>query len=106
MIQHETSLFLVALAMFFLNIFDATFTMHHVTTYGMENELNPIMRSVLEEGLTYFFVTKMSLIGLCTVLLISLKKEKLFKIINGKQLLIGSTMGYALLIGYELSMIF
>lgn len=105
MTKHETSLFVVALAMFFLNMFDATFTMHHVMAYGMDNELNPVMRSVLEKGLTYFFVMKMTLIGLCIALLIQLKNEKLFKIISGKQLLVCGTMGYAILIGYELTML-
>ena len=105
MVKHETSLFVVALAMFFLNIFDAFFTMNHFQQYGMEAELNPVMGHMLERGMVYFFVVKMTLIGLGTTLLILLKHQKLFNMINGKQVLILGTMGYAFLIGYELSML-
>jgi hypothetical protein len=103
--QYPPLVFGVIIAVLSLCILDAFFTLHLIEQGAQE--VNPVMRHFLEHGPMVFLVTKYALTGSALVLLLINKNFYLWRSrLRADFFFIAILILYALLIGYELVLIF
>ncbi|MDH5324110.1 MAG: DUF5658 family protein [Gammaproteobacteria bacterium] len=98
-----TKVFALALVAMTLSITDAFFTT--ILLQNGSSELNPVLDVLLGHSLYAFLGVKFVLTGMSIGLLALHKHHRLFKLVNGTQLLWACVVGYVILISYEFSML-
>ena len=94
-----------AIVLFLLSCFDAFFTLYLLDRGGYE--LNPFMRAVLGYGRTHFMVVKYALTGFGVLVLLIHKNFYLWwKWLTVKRIVLLFVAMYAVLVAYELVLIF
>ena len=96
---HEPASFAIVLGILVFCFLDAFFTMYILSIGGIE--LNPFMRILLEKNYFVFFYVKLFLTASCLMILVAHKRFKLFRFLNGTNILYCTFIGYFLLIFYE-----
>jgi len=100
---HEPASFAVVFSILLFCFLDAFFTMYILSIGG--EELNPFMRILLEKDYYVFFYVKLFLTALCLMVLIAHRRFKLFRFLNGDNILYATFIGYFVLIFYEIRII-
>lgn len=74
---------LAAILLAILNILDAVFTAKGISEFGIEIEVNPIMRNLIQEyGIWCLYAFKAFFVGLLLVMLWKTPEEKLRRIVT------------------------
>ena len=102
---HEPQLFYVAVGGLLLCVADAFFTMTLLNFYG-SYELNPVMDYFIKQDILQFFFVKFGLTAFGIMFLVVHKNFRLFNRISGYQILYANLIIYAILVAYELFMLF
>lgn len=97
---YEPGLFYIAVGILLLCCTDATFTLHLLQRGA--SEANPFMAWLLEIDTQLFLVTKFALTAAGLVFLVAHKNFVVFNRLTVRHTLHGLLFGYALLIQYEL----
>ena len=100
---HDSKTFFLAFGACFLSILDACFTIL-LLSYG-GSELNPFMDYLIQKDMQLFFLTKLVITTLCVSMFVVYRNHSFFRFMRGYQFLVVTFIGYALLIGYELTLI-
>ena len=100
---HETRLGYLALLLMTLSIIDAFFTL--VLLENGSRELNPLLEFLLQVDTSLFLGVKFFITAMGIVFFVQHKHHKLFNLISCYQLLSVSVAVYAVLIGYEFTMV-
>ena len=100
---HEPWVIMVTVGVLLLSIFDSIFTLR-LLQMGSE-ELNPVMDYFIQRDTDLFFAAKFIMTATCVFFLVMHKKFKLFNMISGYQMLVGTFAMYCCLVSYEISML-
>ena len=100
---HGAGLFLVILLILVMCIADAYLTLTLLEAGAVE--VNPVMRAAIEEDQRGFFYTKYLLTACSLVVLFLHKNYRMFGRLYGRHILVTVLLIYALLIGYEISLL-
>jgi len=102
---HEPQLFYVAIGGVLLCVADAFFTLTLLNFYG-SYELNPVMDYFIKKDIQHFFFMKFGLTAFGIMFLVAHKNFRLFNRISGYHILYANLIIYAVLVAYELFMLF
>jgi len=97
---HEPHLLFMAIVILLLSLTDAFLTLT-LLFHGGE-ELNPLMRYLIERTPHLFALSKIALTGGGLVILVALARAKLFRLIRISILMHWCLLGYVALIAYEI----
>jgi len=100
---HEPWLLALALAIIFLCVVDAYLTLAILERGG--EEVNPLMRWLLENNSQVFLGVKLALTASCIAFTIAHKRFRLLKTISGYHILWTVFLTYVGLIGYQLALL-
>lgn len=100
---HEPWLFALALAIIFLCVIDAYLTLAILERGG--EEVNPLMRWLLENNSHVFLWVKLALTASCVAFTIAHKRFRLLKAISGYHILWTVFLTYVGLIGYQITLL-
>jgi len=100
---HEPWVKLTMLAVLGMSCMDSIFTLKLLQLGS--SELNPVMKYFIDLDSGLFFAVKLFLTSFCVMFIVMHKKFRLFKLISGYHMLIGTLVMYVTLISYELSML-
>jgi hypothetical protein len=96
---HEPHLMFLAIVILLLSMADAFLTLT-LLLHGAE-EVNPVMRFLIERTPRLFALTKMALTGAGIVVLVALARARLFRIFRISNIIHWCMLGYVALIVYE-----
>ena len=99
---HEPRVFYLALGVFLLSCTDALFTLNLLNAGA--GEANLVMALMLETGIDRFVTAKISVTGLCLLILVIAARRKFVGPFSVEHLLQTFFAGYVLLIGYQVYM--
>ncbi|MDH5377409.1 MAG: DUF5658 family protein [Gammaproteobacteria bacterium] len=102
--HHEPKLFFITVAILLLCIADAFFTLTILNMGG--EEVNPVMKALLDTDVLLFFVIKFFLTAVFLVVTIVYKHFKILNLVSGYHLIVGIFSVYITLIFYELYLIY
>jgi hypothetical protein len=97
---HEPGLLYLALAIVLMSCADALFTLNLLAVGG--EELNAVMRALLNHGVSEFLWAKIGLTGASIVLLVIASRRLLLRRVPVLWVLRGFFIGYVSLIGWEI----
>jgi Domain of unknown function (DUF5658) len=100
---YSAPLFVLAVSVALLCVADAFFTLELIRRGG--SELNPFMAFLLDKGLYLFVGVKMALTIGAIVLLVLHQRFSFFRGVRAAHILLLTFLGYATLIGYELTLL-
>ncbi len=100
---YSAPLFVLAVSVALLCVADAFFTLELIRRGG--SELNPFMAFLLDKGLYLFVGVKMALTIGAIVLLVLHQRFSFFRRVRAAHVLLFTFLGYAVLIGYELTLL-
>jgi hypothetical protein len=101
---HEAGILLIILLILMMCIADSYMTLTLLTHGG--RELNPAMRVLIEYDVGWFFYTKYIVTAAGLIILLMHKNLHLFGSVSGYQILVTVLFVYALLISYEIGVIY
>lgn len=101
---HEAELLLLILLILMMCIGDTYMTLTLLTHGG--RELNPVMRLLIEYDVGWFFYTKYVVTACALIVLLMHKNLRVFGNVSGYQILVTVLFVYALLISYEIGLIY
>lgn len=101
---HGAELLLLILVILMLCIADTYMTLTLLTHGG--RELNPAMRALIEYDVGWFFYTKYVVTACALIVLLMHKNLRVFGGVSGYQILVTVLLVYALLISYEIKLIY
>jgi hypothetical protein len=96
---HEPHLLFMAIVILLLSMTDAFLTLT-LLLHGAE-EVNPVMRFLIDRTPRLFALTKMALTGAGIVVLVAMARARLFRIIRISNIIHWCMLGYVVLIVYE-----
>jgi hypothetical protein len=96
---HEPRVMYVALGAFLLSCTDALFTLNLLNAGAAEANL--VMALMLETGIDRFVIAKITVTGLCLLILVIAARRKFIGSFSVEHLLQSFFVGYLFLIGYE-----
>ncbi len=96
---HEPHLLFLSVAILLLSMADAFMTLSLLTRGAQE--VNPLLRYVLQFHPQLFAGAKMALTGAGVLVLVALGRARVFRIIRVSSIMHWALLGYAALIGYE-----
>ena len=99
---HEPRILYLALGILLLSCTDALFTLNLINAGA--NEANPVMASLLENGLEKFVSAKITITSLCVIVLVIAARRTFVGIFNVEHVLQTVFTGYIMLICYEIYM--
>ena len=99
---HEPRVLYLALGVFLLSCTDALFTLNLLNAGA--GEANVVMASMLETGIDRFVTAKISVTGLCLLVLVVAARRKFVRSFSVENLLQSILFGYVLLICYQVYM--
>ena len=100
---HSSHLLAVAIGILLLSVVDAFLTL--TLLQGGAYEVNPIMALLVERDVTAFAALKMGLTSVSIVFMVFLARYRFMRLLPVEWVLYGVLIGYASLIGYEVSML-
>ena len=100
---YSAPLFILAVGIALLCVADAFFTLELISRGG--SELNPFMAYLLDKGIFLFVGVKMALTVGAIMLLVLHQRFAFFLKVRAVHVLLVTFLGYALLIGYELTLL-
>ena len=101
--MHEPYLMVVVTGILLLCVVDAYFTITILSVGG--EEINPLMKVLIESDVLTFFVVKFLITSFCLVFTLIHKHFRLFKLISGYHILYGVFILYFMLIYYEIGLL-
>jgi hypothetical protein len=99
--RHEPRFLAIIMSIFVLCCLDAFFTLNLIAS-GIATEANPVMRWVMKESITLFWIFKLVLTSAAMMILLTLKNFYFIRMIKVGYLLYVTLAMYLLLIKYEL----
>jgi hypothetical protein len=100
---HSSHLLAVAIGILLLSVLDAFLTL--VLLQGGADEMNPFMALFVDRDVAVFTALKMGLTGAGIVFMVSLARYRFMRLLQVRWVLYAVLVGYASLIGYEVSML-
>ena len=96
---HEPLLLLIILTALLLCIIDSYNTLLLLDLGG--EEINPLMRELVERDATLFFSVKYAITAICLMILVVHKRFLFMRVVSGYHIIIAVVLGYTILIGYQ-----
>jgi hypothetical protein len=100
---HGEGLLTSAIVVLLLCVADALFTVQLLADGA--TELNPLMALLVHRGVLGFTIVKISLTGAGVLALVSIARFRVFRRLRVAMFLHAATLGYAVLVAYELWML-
>lgn len=100
---HGAGLLLIILLILMMCVADSYLTLT-LLQHGGE-ELNPIMKALIEHDVGVFFYSKYAVTACSLIILLMHKNARVFGAVSGHQILFTVLLAYALLISYEIRLV-